>query len=66
MSTFLFFLALGSMAAVLVVLLTGIVSLARGGAFRERWSNKLMRLRVMLQAVAIVCLCLFAWWQANH
>ncbi|MFT4090198.1 MAG: twin transmembrane helix small protein [Asticcacaulis sp.] len=66
MSTFLFYLALAAMAAVLVVLLIGVFSMARGDAFRERWSNKLMRLRVLLQAVAIVCICAFVWWQANH
>lgn len=66
MSTFLFYLALAAMAAVLVVLLIGVFSMARGGEFRDRWSNKLMRLRVLLQAIAILCLGAFIWWQANH
>lgn len=66
MSSFLFYLALAALVSVLVVLLIGIFSLVRGGNFRERWSNKLMRLRVLLQAVAILVLCLFVWWQTNH
>jgi len=66
MSTFLFNLTMVAMGAVLLVLLIGVFSMARGGKFRERWSNKLMWLRVALQAVAIVCLCAFIWWRANH
>lgn len=54
-------LALVAMFSVLVVLGIGIFSLARGGTFRENWSNKLMRLRVLLQAIAIVLLLLTVW-----
>jgi hypothetical protein len=45
-----------ALAAVALTLGIGIYSLFRGGAFAERWSNKLMRLRVGLQFVAIVIL----------
>ncbi len=54
-------LALVAMFSVLVVLGIGIFSLVRGGTFRENWSNKLMRLRVLLQAIAIVLLLLVVW-----
>jgi uncharacterized BrkB/YihY/UPF0761 family membrane protein len=66
MSQFLFYLALLAMLSVLIVLGVGIYSLVRGGNFRDQWSNKLMRLRVLLQAVAIVLLCAFAWWSQNR
>ncbi|MFT3996153.1 MAG: twin transmembrane helix small protein [Asticcacaulis sp.] len=66
MSTFLLIASLLSLLAVLVVLGAGIFSLYRGGRFGERWSNKLMQWRVILQAVAIGILCLFAWWKAHH
>jgi len=66
MSSFLLAASLLSMLAVLVVLGAGVYSLYRGGRFGARWSNKLMQLRVLLQAVAIAVLCLFAWWKANH
>jgi hypothetical protein len=66
MTPILFYLALAAMFGVLVVLMIGIYSLVRGGTFRERWSNKLMRLRVLMQAIAITLLCLFAWWASNH
>jgi len=62
MTKILFFLALVAMFAVLVVLGIGVFSLARGGSFRENWSNKLMRLRILLQAIAIVLLVALAWF----
>jgi hypothetical protein len=58
-------LALVAMFAVLVVLGVGIFSLVRGGKFRENWSNKLMQLRVLLQAIAIGLLVLLAWFMKN-
>ncbi len=42
------------MAAIAVVMLLGLVSLWKGGEFNRRHSNRLMRWRVMLQALAIV------------
>jgi Hypoxia induced protein conserved region len=47
-------LALG---AVLVTLGVGIYALFRGGDFGRTYSNKLMRLRVLLQFIAIIVLC---------
>ncbi|MFT4074608.1 MAG: twin transmembrane helix small protein [Asticcacaulis sp.] len=61
MTKILFYLALIAMFGVLVVLGIGIFSLVRGGYFRERWSNKLMQLRVAMQAVAILLLVILAW-----
>lgn len=61
MTKILFYLALMAMLGVLVVLGVGIFSLVRGGYFRERWSNKLMQLRVAMQAVAILLLVILAW-----
>lgn len=42
-----------SVAAVATVLGVGIYGLMTGGAFNRKFSNKLMMLRVALQAVAI-------------
>jgi ABC-type cobalamin transport system permease subunit len=41
------------MAALVVVLLLGFVSLWKGGEFNRKYSNRLMWWRVMLQALAI-------------
>lgn len=43
-----------SLAAVVIVLLTGVVGMARGGDFNAKYGNKLMRARVILQGLAVV------------
>jgi heme/copper-type cytochrome/quinol oxidase subunit 2 len=45
-----------AMGAVLVVLGWGIYSLFRGGDYARSRSNKLMRLRVLLQFIAVLIL----------
>ena len=39
--------------AVVVTLLAGFTSMTRGGEFNARWGNKLMRYRVISQAVTV-------------
>jgi len=58
MTNIFFILTLITMAAVLATLITGVVGMARGGEFNRLYGNKLMRLRVILQAVAIAFLAL--------
>jgi len=48
-----------AMAGVLLVLFVGIGAMARGGEFNRRYGNRLMRMRVLLQAIAIVLFVLF-------
>jgi predicted membrane protein len=59
------FLVPASLAAVALVLAAGIYALFRGGDFGRSYSNKLMRLRVVMQAVAIMVLVAAAWWRAH-
>jgi len=54
-----------ALAAVLVTLGLGIYSLYRGGEFGRSYSNKLMRLRVVLQAVAVALLVAALWWKRS-
>lgn len=58
MSMFFFVIAVICALATLVVLLIGVVGLGTGGAFNQRNSNKLMRMRVIFQGLAIVSLIL--------
>jgi len=44
--------------AVFIVLLVGIISMLRGGDFNKKWGNKLMRARVVLQALAVILILL--------
>ena len=55
-----------SLLAVLTALGFGIYSLFRGGDFGRSYSNKLMRLRVVLQVIAVLVLVAAAWWRARH
>lgn len=57
----LFMLAAAASFAVLVILMIGIGGFARGGDFNKRNANKLMRLRIAAQAVAIGLILLFVW-----
>jgi nitrogen fixation-related uncharacterized protein len=59
-------LILAAILAVTVTLGFGLWSLHRGGDADRSRSNKLMRLRVGLQAVAIVLLCVGMWWKSTH
>jgi hypothetical protein len=54
-----------SLAAVALALAFGIYTLFRGGEFGRSWSNKLMRLRVLLQFIAILVLVGAAWWRSH-
>ena len=54
-----------SLAAVLVTLGFGLYALFRGGDYGRSWSNKLMRLRVVLQFGAIVILVAAFWWRGH-
>ncbi|MGZ3378569.1 MAG: twin transmembrane helix small protein [Phenylobacterium sp.] len=55
-----------SLVAVAAVLAFGIYALFRGGDFGRSYSNKLMRLRVVMQAIAIAVLMGAVWWRTNH
>lgn len=49
--------------AVFATLCVGVYSLFRGGEFSRSYSNKLMRLRVVLQFVAVLILVAAFWWR---
>ena len=54
------------LAAVFLTLCVGIYSLFRGGSFGRTYSNKLMRLRVLLQFVAVCVLVAAFLWKGSH
>ncbi|TAL29222.1 twin transmembrane helix small protein [Phenylobacterium sp.] len=59
------YLITAALVAVALVLAVGIYSLFRGGDFGRSWSNKLMRLRVVTQAVAVAVLMAAVWWRSQ-
>lgn len=60
------YLIWAALAAVSLVLALGIYALFRGGDFGRSWSNKLMRLRVVTQAIAVVVLMAAVWWRSQN
>ena len=60
------FLIPAVLVAVFLVLCFGIYTLFRGGDFGRSWSNKAMRMRVLVQFVAIVILVAAMWWKQSH
>jgi hypothetical protein len=59
-------LILAAIGAVAITLGFGVYSLFRGGDYARSNSNKLMRLRVGLQAVAVLLLVLGMWWKSTQ
>ena len=54
-----------SIAAVTLVLGVGLYGMFQGGEFNKKYSNKLMRLRILLQFVAIVIIMLAVYLTTN-
>lgn len=46
---------------VLAILMTGIGGFARGGEFNRKHGNRMMRWRIIAQALAVVLILLFIW-----
>lgn len=50
----LFYVTLFACLAVLAVLLVGVGGFAKGGEFNRKYANKIMRLRLLLQFIAVI------------
>jgi hypothetical protein len=55
-----------ALGAVFLTLCVGIYSLFRGGDFNRSHSNRLMRLRIILQFVAIVLIMATLYFSGRH
>ena len=53
------------MAATLAVVGVGVIAMAVNGKLNKNHSNKLMRLRVLFQAIAIFVFVLIVWLARN-
>lgn len=53
------------LAVLFLVLAAGLYALFRGGDFGRSYSNKLMRLRVLVQFFAILLLAGVLWWRTQ-
>jgi hypothetical protein len=58
----LFLLAAFACLAVVAVLMIGVGGFARGGDFNKKYANKIMRLRLLLQFVAVLLIVAFVYF----
>ena len=52
---------IGALAAVII----GVIAMATNGKLNKNHSNKLMRLRVLFQAIAVVIFVIIVWLSKN-
>jgi hypothetical protein len=57
---------LASLGVVAVILLAGIIVMAIGGQTSNRWSNILMRYRIVAQAAALLIIGLVVYFANAH
>ena len=51
---------------VLIVLMIGLGGFTFGGEFNRKYANKIMRLRILLQAIAILLIILFVYFSKGR
>lgn len=61
----LFLLVVFACFAVFAVLMVGIIGFSRGSEFNRKHANKIMRLRIVLQFIAILLILLFLWLRSG-
>jgi hypothetical protein len=55
-----------ALAAVVLILVAGLSTLWIGGDVQRRWSNRLMRYRVLAQGVAILIILVVLYFAKGH
>ena len=53
------------MVGALGVVIIGVIAMALNGKLNKKHSNKLMRLRILLQAIAVVFFVIIVWLSRN-
>lgn len=54
---------LAALAIVAGILGWGVLTMARGGEYNVKNSNRIMRYRIIFQAVALVVIMILIWWK---
>jgi len=60
-----FILGMLACFVVLIILMIGIGGFAKGGEFNRKHSNRLMRYRIIAQAVAVILIVGFAYFRSQ-
>ena len=56
------FLLVIAVLAVAIILMVGLGGFAGGGAFNKKNANKIMRLRIVAQFIAVVLIVIYVWY----
>lgn len=56
---YLYYIVVFAILAVLVILMIGLGAFTSGGEFNRKYANKLMRYRIIAQAVAVALILIF-------
>ena len=62
MDQIILFAALGIVASILG---WGVLTMARGGEYNIKNSNRIMRYRIIFQAIALVLILILIWWKRS-
>ena len=54
-----------ALLAVAGILGWGVLTMARGGNYNIKNSNRIMRYRIIFQAIALITILGLMWWQRN-
>ena len=57
-----FIVVLLAVGAVVIVLMFGLGGFAGGGAFKKKNANKIMRLRLLTQFIAVILIVIYVWF----
>ena len=57
-----FILILLAVVTVVIVLMLGLGGFAKGGAFNKKNANKIMRLRLLTQFIAVILIVIYVWY----
>ena len=54
-----------ALCGVVGILFWGIITMARGGAYNVKNSNRIMRYRIVFQAIALLVILGLMWYRSN-
>jgi len=57
----LFYIVVAAVLLVLVILTSGLIGFTKGGDFNRKYANKIMRARIVAQAVAVALILLYVY-----
>ncbi len=60
-----YYLIIIACLAVVGVLVIGLLGFMQGGEFNRKYANKIMRLRLLLQFIAVIMIVLYAFLQSG-